>query len=65
MGVKYTNEDGQTVELVNMEEYDVEEIHEGCTVQILRNSKTGAVSVGWWYGGVEDMPGFNPYGVVS
>lgn len=28
--------------------YDVEEIHEDCTVQVLRNSVTGEVSVGWW-----------------
>ena len=28
--------------------YDTEEIHHGCTVQILRNSATGDVSVGWW-----------------
>lgn len=28
--------------------YDEEEIHENCTVQILRNSVTGEESVGWW-----------------
>ena len=28
--------------------YDEEERHENCTVQILRNSQTGAVSFGWW-----------------
>lgn len=28
--------------------YDKEEIHTNCTVQILRNSITGEVSVGWW-----------------
>ena len=28
--------------------FDEEEIHENCTVQILRNSITGAVSFGWW-----------------
>ena len=28
--------------------YDQEEIHHNCTVQILRNSVTGDVSVGWW-----------------
>lgn len=27
--------------------YDTEEIHHGCTVQVLRNSVTGDVSVGW------------------
>ena len=28
--------------------YDQEEIHHNCTVQVLRNSVTGEVSVGWW-----------------
>lgn len=28
--------------------YDQCEIHPDCTVQILRNSVTGEVSVGWW-----------------
>lgn len=28
--------------------YDEEEIHENCTVQILKNSVTGETSVGWW-----------------
>lgn len=31
--------------------YDVEEIHRDCTVQILRNSVTGEVSIGWWENG--------------
>lgn len=28
--------------------YDKEETVENCTVQILSNSKTGDVSIGWW-----------------
>lgn len=28
--------------------YDTEEIYRNCTVQVLRNSVTGEVSVGWW-----------------
>ena len=28
--------------------YDIEEIYPDCTVQILKNSITGEVSVGWW-----------------
>jgi len=28
--------------------FDIEEIHPDCTVQILKNSITGEVSVGWW-----------------
>lgn len=31
-----------------LEFYDKEETHENCTVQVLTNTKTGAVSVGWW-----------------
>ena len=63
MSMKYTNEDGQTVEIVNMNEYDEEEIHEGCTVQVLRNSKTGEVSIGWWYGTIKDKPIIDPMGL--
>lgn len=32
-------------------EYDIEEIHHDCTVQIWKNSKTGATSIGWWDNG--------------
>lgn len=32
-------------------EYDEEEIHPNCTVQIWRNSKTGEYSIGWWENG--------------
>ena len=28
--------------------FDEEEIHTNCTVQILRNSVTGEISIGWW-----------------
>lgn len=28
--------------------YDKEEIYENCTVQVLTNTGTGDVSVGWW-----------------
>lgn len=28
--------------------FDEEELHTNCTVQIWRNSETGAESVGWW-----------------
>ena len=28
--------------------YDEEEIHHNCVVQVLRNSVTGEISVGWW-----------------
>ena len=46
--------------------FDEVEIIEGCTVQILKNSKTGEVSIGWWEGTAEDMPTLgNPYGLPS
>lgn len=40
----------RTPEIVKVETcfYDKEEIHENCTVQVLTNTKTGEVSVGWW-----------------
>ena len=28
--------------------YDKEEIFENCTVQVLTNTATGEVSIGWW-----------------
>lgn len=39
--------------------YDRETIIENCTVQILENTTTGEVSVGWWKGSAEDSPGGN------
>lgn len=33
---------------VLMSMFDEEEVHENCTVQILRNSITGEMSLGWW-----------------
>lgn len=34
--------------------YDEEEIHENCTVQILKSSVTGDESVGWWENEVKE-----------
>ena len=31
--------------------FDIEEIYPNCTVQVLRNSVTSEVSVGWWKNG--------------
>lgn len=45
---------GETTVQTNI--FDQEEIIEGCTVQILRNSVTGETSVGWWRGTAADMP---------
>ena len=43
------NEPTATVAVIESEIgfFDVEEVHENCTVQVLRNSITGEVSVGW------------------
>ena len=35
-------------ENVNMSIYDEVELHTDCTVQILKNSVTGEISIGWW-----------------
>ena len=51
---KLISTEQQNVEnVVNMENmeiniYDEEETYPDCTVQVLRNSVTGKVSVGWW-----------------
>ena len=34
--------------------FDKEEIYQNCTVQILTNTVTGEVSVGWWKNDKED-----------
>lgn len=39
--------DGNT-QNVSVRIFDVEELHENCTVQVLENSITGDVSIGWW-----------------
>lgn len=43
-----------TEEQVKVNVFDEEEIYENCTVQVLRNSITGDVSVGWWQGDGEE-----------
>ena len=39
---------GQSKTTVYVPFYDQREVYENCTVEILRNSTTGEVSVGWW-----------------
>lgn len=34
--------------------YDKEETHENCTVQVLTNTITGDVSIGWWQNETSD-----------
>ena len=38
---------------VDMDIYDQEEIYPNCTVQVLTNTVTGKVSVGWWRNDIE------------
>ena len=41
-----TMQEGSVVDEINV--FDKCEVHENCTVQILSNSTTGEVSIGWW-----------------
>lgn len=63
LAVKYEGQDGQEYEIENMTYYDEIEVHEGCTVEVLRNSETGEVSIGWWYGTIKDKPIIDPMGL--
>lgn len=38
----------EDIKVEDMDIYDEEEIYPNCTVQVLRNSVTGKISVGWW-----------------
>ena len=40
--------DIQSFETVMCAMFDIEEVHPNCTVQILKNSITGEMSIGWW-----------------
>ena len=58
-GYYYQDQNGKTIKLDSrkVEEFsdaffslfDEEEIHRGCTVQILHNTATDEYSFGWWY----------------
>lgn len=63
MSVKFTNENGEKYEIENIAHYDEIEVHEGCTVEVLRNSETGEVSIGWWHGTIKDKPIIDPMGL--
>lgn len=43
------------IEITAMDVYDIEEVYPNCTVQVLRNSVTGQVSVGWWKNEPEEV----------
>lgn len=36
------------IEKIETNMFDLEEIYPNCTVQVLENSVTGEISVGWW-----------------
>lgn len=38
----------RTIEKINTNIFDEEEIYTDCTVRILRNSITGEIDIGWW-----------------
>ena len=38
--------DGPIIDTIGI--YDEVEVHDNCTVQILKNTITGETSVGWW-----------------
>lgn len=41
-------ENVMNIENMEINVYDEEEIYPDCTVQVLKNSVTGKISVGWW-----------------
>lgn len=45
----------EQIEVTDIDIYDEEEIHTNCTVQILKNSVTGKISIGWWENKEEDV----------
>lgn len=45
--LKMRKEDEEKV-MIQTNIFDEVEVHENCTVQILRNSVTGETSIGWW-----------------
>ncbi len=55
--IQKQDEPKKTVLKVETNIFDKEEIIEGCTVQVLTNTHTGQVSIGWWKGTAADMPG--------
>ena len=46
----YENIVGRKKAAIRTNLFDLREVHENCTVEILTNSMTGEVSVGWWKG---------------
>jgi len=47
-GTQYRVTEPVEFESVTTGMFDIEELHPNCTVQILKNSVTGEMSLGWW-----------------
>lgn len=47
-GKQYRVTDIPTFTEITTGMFNQEELHENCTVQILKNSVTGEMSLGWW-----------------
>lgn len=55
-GYKAGLEAAKNAPSVGVHIYDVEDIIYPATVQVLKNTLTGEVSVGWWHGSPDDIP---------
>ena len=53
-GLRLTNVGPGVTINVQANIYDVREVHHNCTVEVLRNSRTGECSVGWYEEGEYD-----------
>lgn len=47
-GKQYRVNDIPVYEAITTGLFDIEDLHKNCTVQILKNSITGEMSLGWW-----------------
>lgn len=52
--IKYKIKQLPAPEHIESNIFDIEELHKDCTVQVLKNSITGEISVGWWPNEEED-----------
>lgn len=49
-------EDTGDIQLVDSVLYEEVERHDNCTVQVLKNTVTGELSVGWWINNAKKQP---------
>ena len=50
-----TKMDNSNIVSIETNIFDIEEIYPNCTVQVLKNSVTGEISVGWWKNEEDDI----------